>query len=514
MPKDYANIFKLEKEDLEKYKGKEFIDCMPGAAIFAECLKTTILTKPTPYVLRLEDNFGMGKTHFSTRFAYFLQNSDIDAIYFSAWENDYIEQPFVSFSTEIIKYFQHRSINAKLKAHLKNVSKSIYQLILNLLKSTTISATADVKGVGIQAGCSVDLDKGIGAIENFVQSFIKNDDDLINFKKILKGFVESLPNKKLVIIVDELDRCRPDYAMKTLEIIKHFFDVEGLFIIIPTNERSLQKCVQALYGINEISNQDNENECYFNKFFNDKLKLYRPDYLKLVQTIIPEEKIQPLIEDGKMTLNNKYNSLTTLQQKLAEFGEGFKLTMREMVNICNKAIYFCYNIDKKIDCEYLAFLLCSHGSRIKNKDCNIQSAHPFSINSKKNELLNFRVPEEVYKIGNVIYQQGFMQENEIFRNRKFNSYKEFEDFYNFYSERPKNFNAYPIKKSPGIYFTQRYNFAPLEQYIETKKQEIDNYRNIWDSDDNDSALQKYYDDIVNSEPSIHADKLKLAEVKN
>lgn len=511
MPKDYANIFKLEKEDLEKYKGKEFIDCMPGAANYAECLKTTILTKPTPYVLRLEDNFGMGKTHFSTRFTYFLRNCDIDAIYFSAWENDYIEQPFVSFSTEIIKYFQHRSINAELKAHLKNVSKSIYQLILNLLKSTTISVSA---GLGIQAGCSVDLDKGIGAIETFVQSFIKNDDDLINFKKILKGFVESLPNKKLVIIVDELDRCRPDYAMKTLEIIKHFFDVEGLFIIIPTNERSLQKCVQALFGINETSNQDTENECYFNKFFNDKLNLYRPDYLKLVKTIIPEEKIQPLIENGKMTLNNKYNSLTTLQQKLAEFGEGFKLTMREMVNICNKAIYFCYNIDKKIDCEYLAFLLCSHGSRIKNKDCNIQSAHPFSINSKKNELLNFRVPEEVYKIGNVIYQQGFMQEYEIFRNRKFNSYKEFEDFYNFYSERPKNFNAYPIKKSPGIYVTQRYNFAPLEQYIETKKQEIDNYRNIWDSDDNDSALQKYYDDIVNIEPSIHADKLKLAEVKN
>lgn len=511
MPKDYANIFKLEKEDLESYKGKEFIDCMPGAAIFAECLKTTILTKPTPYVLRLEDNFGMGKTHFSTRFAYFLQNCDIDAIYFSAWENDYIEQPFVSFSTEIIKYFQHRSINAELKAHLKNVSKSIYQLILNLLKSTTISVTA---GVGIQAGCSVDLNKGIDAIENFVQSFIKNDDDLINFKKKLKGFLESLSNKKLVIIVDELDRCRPDYAMKTLEIIKHFFDVEGLFIIIPTNERSLQKCVQALYGINETSNQDTENECYFNKFFNDKLNLYRPDYLKLVQTIIPKEKIQSLIEDGKMTLNNKYNSLTTLQQKLAEFGEGFKLTMREMVNICNKAIYFCYNINKKIDCEYLAFLLCSRISRSENKNCKIQSNHPFSSNSNKKNLLRFNVPKDVYTINNIIYQQQFISDYPIFQNRTFNSYEEFEDFYKSYSDKPKNFAAYPVKKSSGIYFSSSYNFAPLEKYIETKKKEIDTYRNIWDSDDNDSELQKYYDDIVNSEPSIHADKLKLAEVEN
>lgn len=158
--------------------------------------------------------------------------------------------------------------------------------------------------------------------------------------------------------------------------------------------------------------------------------------------------------------------------------------------------------------------MCSKASKIKNKDCNIQSVHPFSINSKKKELLKFNAPEEVYRIGNVIYKQQFMIEHEIFRDRSFNSYEEFEDFYKSYSDKPKNFDAYPVVKSPGICVLQGYNFGPLEQYIEAKKREIDAYRAIWDSDDNDSALQKYYDDIVNSEPSIHADKLKLAEVEN
>jgi len=32
---------------------------------------------------------------------------------------------------------------------------------------------------------------------------------------------------KVIIIVDELDRCRPDYAIRVLEIIKHLFDVNG-----------------------------------------------------------------------------------------------------------------------------------------------------------------------------------------------------------------------------------------------------------------------------------------------
>mgnify|MGYP001632016425 CR=1 FL=1 len=485
---DKANVFKFDKEILETYKDKEFDDCMPGAKDFAECLKTTILTKPTPYVLLLQDNFGMGKTHFSTRFAYYLRNCAIDTIYFSAWENDYIEQPFVSFSKEIIKYFkQYESLWDKFG----NTSKAIFSLVSNIIKTTT------------------EIGKAIEAVECFINNFIEHDDYLLSFKKSLKDFIESLPNKKLVIIVDELDRCRPDYAMKTLEIIKHFFDIEGLFIIVPTNERSLQKCVKALYGLDEENNQNLENEYYFNKFFTDKLDLYKPDYLKLVQTIITEEKIQTLLDNKKMNLDGGYNSLTTLQQKLAEFGNSFKLTMREMVNICNKAIYFCHHINKKIDCEYLAYLLCAKVSRIKNNNIQIQSEHPFSVNSKKKELLKFIVPEEVYIFNYTRYQQQFMEEYPFFNNKHFNSYKEFNEFYEDYSSKPKNFDAYPIQRNSGFYVSHHYNFQPLEQYIENKKQEIDTYKSTWDSDDNDQELQQYYNHIVNNEPSIHAERLQL-----
>lgn len=497
---DKANIFKLDKEILETYKNNEFDDCMPGAKNFAECLKTTILTKPTPYVLLLQDNFGMGKTHFSTRFAYYLKNCYIDIIYFSAWENDYIEQPFVSFSKEIIKYFKQ---NTSSWDKFKNTSKAIFHLVLNLTKSTNISANIGTIGI------STDIEKAINTVEGFINNFIEHDDYLITFKKTLKDFIASLPNRKLVIIVDELDRCRPDYAMKTLEIIKHFFDIEGLFIIVPTNERSLQKCVKALYGLDEENNQSFEKEYYFNKFFTDKLNLYKPDYLKLVQTIITEETIQILIKNKKMTLKDKYNSLSTLQQKLAEFGNDFKLTLREMVNICNKAIYFCHYINTKIDCEYLAYLLCAKVSRIENNNCRIQSKHPFNINSKKKELLKFVIPSEVYIINQVNREQQFMHEHPLFNNRNFNSYKEFDEFYEYYSKKPKNFDEYRKLEDRFMRISYGYHFQPLEQYIENKKQKIDTYKSTWDSDDNDQELQQYYNHIVNNEPSLHANKLQL-----
>lgn len=288
--------------------------------------------------------------------------------------------------------------------------------------------------------------------------------------------------------------------MKTLEIIKHFFDIEGLFIIVPTNERSLQKCVKALYGIDEENHNNQESEYYFNKFFTNKLNLYKPDYLKLVQTIIPENSIQHLLENGKMELTGKYNSLETLQQKLAEFGKNFKLTMREMVNVCNKAIYFCHHITKRLDCEYLAYLLCQKASRIENENCRIQSEHPFSVNSKKKELLKFAIPEKVYIINYTNYQHTFMEEYPFFKNRIFASYKEFEEFNEFY----KNKN---LKNSS--YF--HYNLNLIETYMGNKKKAIDSYRNTWGSEDNDDAIKKYYQNIVEDEPSIHAEKLHLAE---
>lgn len=499
MGKDKANIFKLDKKELETYKDKEFDDCMPGAKEFAECLKTSILTKETPYVLLLQDNFGMGKTHFSTRFAYYLRNCDIDTIYFSAWENDYIEQPFISFSKEIIKYSKQ---HASSWNEFKNTSKAIFHLVLNLTKSTNISA--NIGPIGISA----DMEKAINAVKDFINNFIEHDDYLIAFKKSLKDFIESLPTKKLVIIVDELDRCRPDYAMKTLEIIKHFFDIEGLFIIVPTNERSLQKCVKALYGIDEENHNNQESEYYFNKFFTNKLNLYKPDYLKLVQTIITENSIQHLLENGKMELTGKYNSLETLQQKLAEFGKNFKLTMREMVNVCNKAIYFCHHITKRLDCEYLAYLLCKKASRIENENCRIQSEHPFSVNSKKKELLKFAIPEKVYIINHTNYQRTFMEEYPFFKNRILGSYKEFEELHEDFFKDPTNFIRY--KKLNRTYYSA-YNFNSIRTYIENKKKAIDSYKNTWNSDDNDDAIKKYYQNIVEDEPSIHAEKLHLAE---
>lgn len=75
---------------------------------------------------------------------------------------------------------------------------------------------------------------------------------MAQFKKALEAL--TLPKadgdglRKIVFIVDELDRCRPDYALSLLEIIKHFFAVSNVHFVLGVNLKALENSVKARYG--------------------------------------------------------------------------------------------------------------------------------------------------------------------------------------------------------------------------------------------------------------------------
>jgi len=55
-------------------------------------------------------------------------------------------------------------------------------------------------------------------------------------------------SKPVIFVVDELDRCRPPYALELLEKIKHLFSVEGLVFVLAIDRQQLGESVRCLYG--------------------------------------------------------------------------------------------------------------------------------------------------------------------------------------------------------------------------------------------------------------------------
>lgn len=110
--------------------------------------------------------------------------------------------------------------------------------------------------------------------QELLDKYWKSEDGKRNamkeFRDMLKDFVEAnrVENKQgeetnsLIIVIDELDRCRPDYALSVLEIIKHLFNVKGIQFILGVNLEALGHSVSKRYG------EKIDSERYLRRFVN------------------------------------------------------------------------------------------------------------------------------------------------------------------------------------------------------------------------------------------------------
>lgn len=107
----------------------------------------------------------------------------------------------------------------------------------------TAGAT-EIAGVIVDAG----LEAGSKELEKAAGEFWKKEDGkraaMEQFREALRKLTEPEDGeapKKLVVVIDELDRCRPDFALTLLEIVKHFFAVPHVHFVLGVNLRELQK---------------------------------------------------------------------------------------------------------------------------------------------------------------------------------------------------------------------------------------------------------------------------------
>lgn len=209
--KDIANIFKLPPDELERKKANLWDDTAPEIFQFAKELQEFIKKVDTPYVLGLDGGYGTGKTHFATRFCA-QTHEEIMSLYFSAWEKDYYNNPLLSF-VEMITWLvksEQETIQALNMPYAKQALTSLWQSV-----ELTIPFTSP--------NCPISGKINIKKLLRKTDDPILPTDILQKAKYDFAEFIKRLPNHKLLLIVDDMDRCRPDIAVKTLEVIKHFF---------------------------------------------------------------------------------------------------------------------------------------------------------------------------------------------------------------------------------------------------------------------------------------------------
>lgn len=238
----------------------------------------------------LDGRWGTGKSVFARQWANHLKNSGTPSIYFDAFAADYVEHPFTAVSAAFIK------AAAKVR---RNNQPSYDRLLTNIARaSKRIGATAAKVGVkaatlgivdaaAIDAVASIkdDLADALGDIsEEVVKAALEEHaSDEAVFEE-LKNSLKDLPNlldvkdreegeeshRSLVVIIDELDRCRPDFALGVLETLKHFFRSDRIHFVLVTNVNHLLLSVNHRYGMSEAALE------YIQKFYDFIIHFEQP----------------------------------------------------------------------------------------------------------------------------------------------------------------------------------------------------------------------------------------------
>jgi len=205
-----------------------------------------------PFVLALDSPWGSGKTVLVRMLEAELKRQDYGCIYFNAWQVDYVTDPLVALVSSI----DHLEIGesaaaASFKDHLKKVRR-----VTSLVAKRTAVAAAKALTVGV-----LDLEEEIEAaaaeltgesVNDIVEAFQKESSLLDKFRAELEAAIKQLPSagkkQTLVFFVDEIDRCRPTFAIELLERIKHLFDVPNILFVLSLDKQQLEASIAAVYG--------------------------------------------------------------------------------------------------------------------------------------------------------------------------------------------------------------------------------------------------------------------------
>ena len=183
-------------------------------------------------VICLNAPWGDGKTTFVRILQAFMdknlaQEQHIKTIYYNAWKHDYESNPFPSIVRTILNQFND-SNSASLKELLKESAKSILKTMYNFSSFAAFIVSTELGGA---------VSAGKAALDNTLSDAFSNDseptDAIIKFQKdiqkILYSENENVPTR-IILFIDELDRCRPTFAIETLEQIKHIFGTKNMIV--------------------------------------------------------------------------------------------------------------------------------------------------------------------------------------------------------------------------------------------------------------------------------------------
>ena len=288
-------------------KGEEKDDLIGLDAFLGEF--NSIVENSSYSVYGLTGCWGTGKSIFINMWERSLTKNNY--IHIDAFAKDYENDAFLVLFGSIYKYLEQQ--NAASKQILKQFFYDSKKFLMNTGKATGkfIFNTLTDKIIGSESLKTFVSDLLDTYCDDILQKCIEEENIHDSLVKTLEKITVNLSNP-LYIIIDELDRCRPSFALEMLEKVKHIFSVTKIKFILVYNPEIFDKIIEKEYGLK------NGGSRYLNKFIEKTIPIKQPvsirKWLKyeinnITQEIFPDSNITYLsnMDQGLLQLIKEYN---------------------------------------------------------------------------------------------------------------------------------------------------------------------------------------------------------------
>ena len=262
-----------------------FADDICGYEPFGERLANVVQKIDQSFVIALDGAWGSGKSTFIKQWAGFLRQKGAPVIEFDAFGNDHHDDAFLALSSEIYTLAAAElGSRADITQDYFKKAKATARVLLPIgARVAARAATAglvgwdDIKEGGEAAKAAIESlgKEGERWVEKILSDQLRGAEEdraaLQAFRGTLSSLAKSLARKEsvsaevgveapdlsegtnvcyfpLVVIIDELDRCRPPFALSLIERIKHLFLVEEVCFVLVTHLPQLESAIQGAYG--------------------------------------------------------------------------------------------------------------------------------------------------------------------------------------------------------------------------------------------------------------------------
>ena len=245
---------------------------------YADVLSQIVKNTEDGFTLSINADWGYGKTTFVKMWDAMLQSEGYKTIYFNAWESDFVSEPMLA----LIDGLRNTTFDQDFAFEQRQQLSATVDTIIGITRAIPVIKIIGDVGKAVKDG----VDQCIEDTNDFqrtqsLQSLVAE------FKERLSNYAKTISkDKPLIIFVDELDRCRPDYAVQMLERIKHFFAIDNIIFVLSVDKKVLCKSIEAVYGGLKI-----DTEAYLRRFVDIEFDLPEPEIDLFAKALFDQKEI-------------------------------------------------------------------------------------------------------------------------------------------------------------------------------------------------------------------------------